>query len=435
MIFARRSVQRRLDGLRKIIDKEAVDDLVHRLNIAGKDRTAAMWEVVILHALGNCGNLDHEVPLSDGSRPDIFFDNGAISFTADITSVSDEGLDEESPFSELFTLLVRAQTKLGLPSGGLNVRPYHKVIQTSRGKRRVLRLPHRKRLDQFVRNVVMPQLRSQLDDGISPLRVVVDDETAGLEILIDPAGGEFSSGGFAAYSTPTIKDVNPLYKALKAKASQLRAAGGLTGVIAADGDCAAFADDRIGRDTVPMEKIAQEFLRQFSSVDFVLLLAVREGIGAQLPAHTVLRLHPKLVMRNGDERGRALASLFEKAIDDFPEPVNSSSNGALRAAEKGFDLGNHGDYRMGSGKIRVSAREMMEVLAGLRTFDDGGALNVEAARKVSGPQSPITREFLAELSAGRLPVKVSVIRTGENDCDDWIEFEFKDKDAAISKFR
>ncbi|TAY98598.1 hypothetical protein [Rhizobium leguminosarum] len=435
MIFARRAIQRRLDDLRKIIDSEAVDDLVHRLNLLGKDRTAAMWEVIVLHALAMCGSLKHEVPLSDGSRPDIFFDNGSISFTADITSVSDEGLDEESPFSELFRFLMRAQKKLGLPSGGLDVRPYHKVVESSRGTRTVLRLPPRKQLDEFVRSEIIPQLRSQLEDGTSPLRVVVDDERAGLEITIDRAGGEFSTGGFAAYSTPTIKDVNPLYKALKAKASQLRKAGGVTGVIAADGDCAAFAGDRIGRDTVPMEKIAEEFLRQYNSMDFVLLLAVREGTGAQLPPHTVLRLDRKLVMRNGDGRRRELASLFEKAIADFPEPVNSSSNGALRAAEKGFDLGNHGAYKMSSGKIRVSARELMEVLAGIRTFENGGALNADAARKAPRPQSPISREFLAELSAGRLPAKVSVIQTEENENDDWIEFEFGEKDAAITKFR
>ncbi|WP_179038947.1 hypothetical protein [Rhizobium leguminosarum] len=435
MIFARRAIQRRLDGLRKIIGNEAVNNLVHRLNLLGKDRIAAMWEVVILHALATSGSLKHEVPLSDGSKPDVGFDNGAISFTADITSVSDEGLDEESPVFELFKVLARAQKKLGLPSGGLDVRPYRKVVSNSRGSRTVLRLPPRKRLDEFVRNEIVPELRRQLQAGNTPLRVVVDDERAGLEIIMDPAGGEFSSGGFAAYSTPTIKDGNPLYRALKAKASQLREADGTKGVIAADGDCAAFADDRIGRDTVSMEKIAEEFLRQFSSVDFVLLLAVREGIGAHLPAHTVLRLHPKLVMRNGDERRRALASLFEKAIADFPEPVNSSTNGALRAAEKGFDLGNHGGCKMGSGKIRVSARELMEVLAGIRTFDDGGALNIDAARKEHRAQSPITRKFQAELSAGRLPAKVSVIQTGENGNDDWIEFEFGDKDAAITKFR
>ncbi|WP_160004760.1 hypothetical protein [Rhizobium sp. 18055] len=435
MIFARRAMQQRLDGLRKVIDNQSVDDLVHRLNLLGKDRTAAMWEVVILHALAGYGSLAHEVPLFNGSRPDVFFDNGAISFTADITSVSDEGLDEENPFFELLTLLTRVQKKLGLPSGGLDIRPYRKVLQSNRGKRSVLRLPHRKRLNEFIRGEIVPRLAAQLQAGGSPLRVVVDDETAGLEIIIDPAGGEFNSGSFAAYGTPTIKDGNPLYKALKAKAAQLREAGGITGVIAADGDCAAFADDRIGRDTVSMEKIAEEFLRQFTSVDFVLLLAVREGIGAQPPAHTVVRLHPKLVMRDGDERRGALALVFKNAIADFPEPVNSSSNGALRAAEKGFDLGYHGDYEMGSGKIRVSAREMMEVLAGIRTFDDGGALNVEAVRKVPGPQHPITREFLAELRAGRLPAKVSVIHTGETGNDDWIEFEFGDRDAAISKFQ
>jgi hypothetical protein len=40
---------------------------------------------------------------------------------------------------------------------------------------------------------------------------------------------------------PKIKDRNPLYSALKAKAEQLRGAGSITGVIVGDGDCFAFS--------------------------------------------------------------------------------------------------------------------------------------------------------------------------------------------------
>lgn len=49
---------------------------------------------VRLHALGECGVVRHEAPLPSGRRPDLFFDNGDLRFTADITVVSDDGLDK-----------------------------------------------------------------------------------------------------------------------------------------------------------------------------------------------------------------------------------------------------------------------------------------------------------------------------------------------------
>jgi hypothetical protein len=76
---------------------------------------------------------------------------------------------------------------------------------------------------------------------------------------------------------PKIKDRNPLYSALKAKAEQLRGAGSITGVIVGDGDCFAFSGRSAHWDEVSTKQIITEFLRQFTSIDFVLLLSVRES--------------------------------------------------------------------------------------------------------------------------------------------------------------
>lgn len=56
MIYQRRALQRRLDELRGVLGGETVDELAKRLNRAGKDRVAAMWELVVLHA---CRNVAH----------------------------------------------------------------------------------------------------------------------------------------------------------------------------------------------------------------------------------------------------------------------------------------------------------------------------------------------------------------------------------------
>jgi hypothetical protein len=51
MIYQRRALQRRLNELRGVLDDEAVSKLADRLNRAGKDRLAAMWELIVLHGL------------------------------------------------------------------------------------------------------------------------------------------------------------------------------------------------------------------------------------------------------------------------------------------------------------------------------------------------------------------------------------------------
>ncbi|GAK70669.1 hypothetical protein RRU01S_13_00070 [Agrobacterium rubi TR3 = NBRC 13261] len=396
---------------------------------------AAMWETVVFSGLSKCGVLDHEVALVSGRRPDIRFSSADLTFVADVTCVSDSGLDEQNPYRELMRLLSEAQARLGLPSGGLDLKVRSQDVVSRRGKRRVLRLPPKNKLPEFIRDEIVPSLRTQIEEKASPLRVVIDDGGAGLEITINPDGSQYTTGSYAPYSFPTIKDQNPLFNALKQKAGQLRGSKGITGVIVGDGDCGALSSNRLARDTVPAEDIARDFLRQYSSVDFVLMIAVQDDIGSIMPLQHVNSLKPILVTRDNGQLRQQLAHVFERMLSDFPKPVESAVNGALRAAEAGYDLGLHGGSEVGGNKIRVSAREMMEVLAGMRTFDDRGALNIEAAREAPEPPSRITTAFLGMLATGRLPSKMTVIRTGDDESDHWVEFEFDQADPAISPFR
>src|SRR5580698_5128543 len=112
MIYQRRALQRRLSELRDVLDGEAVDKLAKRLNRADKDRVAAMWEEVVLHGLSKCGRLQNEVALTSLRRPDILFEQGALRLTADVTAVSDEGLDKDNPYHELSQLIETAKNRL-----------------------------------------------------------------------------------------------------------------------------------------------------------------------------------------------------------------------------------------------------------------------------------------------------------------------------------
>lgn len=436
MIYARRALQRRLDELRGKIDNEAVDAIVARLNEPGKDRVAAMWEVVVLHGLATTGNLENENALPSGRRPDVWFDGAVIRFVADVTSVSDDGLDVQNPHAELGELLNKAKNKLKLPIGGLDMRIHSRDELSSRGRRTFLKLPPRRRLSEFVNEEILPKLREQLAAGARVLTVTIADEDVGIEIVIDPSNSPINSYGFAAYDVPTIKDKNPLYNALKAKADQLRGAEGISGIILGDGDCAALAERQASPRSVSSEAIAKECLRQYLSLDFVLLLTIREARRPFFPpVRPELRTHAMLICRDDSPVTGELEATFRAMLGKFPQPVNMPVNGARRAREAKYEMGHHGGYKMSGQKIRVSSRELVEVLAGLRTFDDKGARNLEFTRSSSHSMSDISAMFLRQVADGRLPEAITVRKTDENDNDDWIEFDFGEPDPAITPFK
>lgn len=437
MIYQRRALQRRLDELRNVLDGEAVDKLAERLNRADRDRGAAMWELVVLHGLSRCGFLQNEVALASLRRPDILFDQGALRLTADVTAVSDEGLDKDNPYYELSQLIEAAKNKLKLPIGGVDLRVQSKHESTRRGTRTVLLLPSQGKLQEFVRQRIVPQLRAQMTAGEFPLRVAIDDDDVGLDITIDPTKSPYSTCGFAAYDVPKIKDRNPLYNALKAKAEQLRGADGITGVIVGDGDCVALSGRSTNWDEVSTRSIVAEFFRQFSSVDFVLLLSVRESRHGWMHYPPPARQNDaSLFVREECDARSELNALFQAMIEHFPKPAMMPVNGALRAREDDYDLGHHGGYSMlGSSVVRLGLREFTEIFAGLRTLQDNGAKYVEAARKLPQEPNHLQAIVLRNLMVGRLPESIEIIKTDEEDNDDWVEIRFGEIDPAIAPLR
>lgn len=435
MIFTRRALQRRLDELRQVLPDKAVDALATRLNVAGRDRMAAMWEIVILHSLSLHGTLGHEELLESGRRPDIRFKDGRLAFTADVTCVSDEGLDDINPYQQLSQEVEAAKTKLGMPIGGVDLRVHGRTEKVKGGERRSLRLPPRKRIREFVNDEIVPRLKEQMDAGEKVFRVEIDDEKAGLVLSIDPSRGHYSSGGYAAYDVPASLTKNPLWGAMRKKADQLRSAEGMTGVIVGNGDCAILRELPKRRGDVGPGDIATELLRQCTSVDFVLLLTIREKVynfGRIGPPKRWVE--PLLVVRDG-ELGAQLDDLLKKVIGALPYPDRMPANAALRAREDDYDLGHHGEYGMEGSKIRIGSREFTEILAGLRTIQDDGAKYVGIRPNKDRRPNMFEAAVLRNLQAGRLPKSITVLKTDENDDDDWIEIEFGNPDPAISPLR
>lgn len=104
-MFARRVLQNMLDHLAVHLPPGACQKLAHGMNQQLKSALGFEWETALLFGFSHTGKIDYEAPSARGSRPDIAFvedSESPIRFTADMTAVSDDGLDEENPAMRLF---------------------------------------------------------------------------------------------------------------------------------------------------------------------------------------------------------------------------------------------------------------------------------------------------------------------------------------------
>jgi hypothetical protein len=434
MIFSRRALQQRLTELRSVLKAETVDRLALRLNTADKMRLGAVWETVVLHALSRCGDVQNEVALSSGRRPDIHFEASGLTFVADVTAVSDESLENENPYRELVCTLEAAKTKLGLRMGGMDIQVRSSQEPYRSGTRTKLLLPPREQLQHFVKDQVVPVLREQRDRGERILRFCVNDSAVSFDITIDASRSPYTSGSFSVYGLRQVKDRGPLFNALKDKARQLQGASGLTGVIVGDAGCDTISAS-LGRSRkTSAGPIVEDIFRQYSSIGFVLLLGVR-GDQSDYLSPRAEHNSSRLFVRNGLSLRATLEAFFDEMVKHLPDPTMTPLNGSFRARRAGYDLGHHGAYRLSNQTLRIGLREFTEIFAGLRTLADNGVGNVAAARESQRKPNPIELVVRRHLMEGRLPTSIHVIKGAEVDDDDWVELNFGIADPAISPFR
>ncbi|MDW9620160.1 hypothetical protein [Sinorhizobium meliloti] len=430
MIFYRRVVQAELHRLRKHLDGYVVDRLVRRLNAPDRDRLAAMWEVVVLSALCELGEVVVEAPTRAGRRPDVLF-NGSPNFIADITSISDQGLEDRNPVDELSVEIERGKAALGLPVGGLDLRigSYRRRLGT--GQQVDLRIPHRRDIPEFVQRRIIPEIKLRMDAGELPMRIEIKDDEAELTVLIDPSKGPFNSGGYASYNVSEAIDRNPLANALERKAEQLLDAEGLRGIFVCDTGSASIQDRRFSTYGYSPKDIIRHFLRCHSHIDFVVTLAVWERQFGTLDARErERRVDVTLYARQGVECEAELKSLVDALVRRFPKPRATGENGRRQAGDIIYRWGFHGGHSMTGRSVKISVREIAELLAGKCTVEDLNQRhqwNERDGRHIPNP-------FERLLNQGRLPIGVT-IESGAPADDDWIEFSFGEPDPAISKFR
>lgn len=441
-VFPRRELQRSIERLAAVLESDQLESIIARLNRPGDARLPAMWELVMLDALARVGVLRHEVELSGGRRPDIELtvsqpEGATLSIFGDVASVSDAGLDEQNPVGVLRDELSRLATKAGL-------NPNHFGYTVSGGHmgafgdgRMKLFLPPKGQLLELMNRVVTPWINSLKADPGQSDRFNCEEQEIRFSLTYDPTQ-RYAHGNHLSYDIAASLDKNPLFRALKGKVSQLRQApwNALRLIIACDGDCALLRQRRHMRThgTFSASEVAEDFLRQNSSIDAVLLVSIEE-LSRYLHSETTFQMGYELVIAPTHARSQrmtpaaisALQAILEEAVSYVPRPIRTAYNAAIRCQLSGSGPDMIGGYKMTDNSISLSSRALQRLLAGEMTVDEFDAAH--GWNDVSGPRNPFARA----VCSGRLIRNIEIEEAGDAD-DDWLTFTFGPPDPAAAPF-
>lgn len=441
-VFSRRSMQARITGLEKILEPAQVAALVKRLNAKDASRLHAMWELVILHGLSRVGCLQHEQVLSNGRCPDVDWkipkkDGDFLSVVADITAISDSGLDDQNPFGLLSQEVYRLASKFGLNPGSFWCEVRGRNVGPPRKNKMRLMLPEKAFFSGFVKDEIEPwfhdlKKRSELKSRFERARENLD-----FKIIYNPAwlnGG----GGYTSYKVATSKVSNPLFNALKAKVKQLSGAPDdtLRLVIACDGGCDILRNGTQGKShyTYSSREIAEDFLRQYGSVDFVLLVSIAE-FRRTFGSSTDYQMKYELICAPSTSRSRRVTAssiclikeALQDALLDIPQPLRQAYHSAALLKQPGVGNDLLGGYAMKGREVAISSRGLIRLLS--------GQISIEEFQRAHGwnePNSP-TNPFAVHASSGLMISKIDVIEDEDSD-DDKISFTIDKFDAANTPF-
>lgn len=437
MIFARRSIQGFIEGLQSVMSQAALIKLVEKLNRNDSASLSFEWETAVLFALSREGIIGYEIDHGGNRYPDVTFtlpNHQDVGFVADITSVSDKGLEDENP-TRLFSEILHEKAKaLGI-SGGFQYQIEGGAVGEQYRNRKVkLAIPSRKQLPVFMEKYVVPWLKDIKVKGLMQESITIQQcLTISYNSIATTSGG-----GHMSYTVAYSLTRNPLYTSLKDKAGQLRDSefDGCKGIILCDGNCNLLKSQLLSASNYSDRQIVEAFFKNNSSISFVVTLWVEQ-------VHNVFNnaIHRQLGLKlftNPDARF-ALSNELVKVLQEIPtllpKPVNDALNGTLRIEEGKYGEGqsNYGGYKVSSGKnsisVRISARALSELLAGrvnpIQFAKDHGFASTTGAGMINPFESALCMGFVInEINVEKLP---------DND-DDWVNFKFQGPDAAISPF-
>jgi hypothetical protein len=369
-MFARRVLQRCLDESFPYASDRDRHVWVSKLNSSSEPAYAATeWEVVLLHTIAQFGTLRHEPSLGGASKLDIVFENSTLAFGADITTISDRGLDERNPVGELEERLKRIYRTAEISKGAVTLSVLDLSPSMGRPPKGSSIVPPISDFDKIIFNEAFHQWIESLrasPDAQSRHQVIYRNPLSQLVFTYVPGLSGAWCKEHTSYRTTRVVDKNPLFNALTSKAAKLKRSGfaGKGGIVICDGGADVLRQSFSG--TISAQAVVSEFLRRHTSVNFVVIFSLRN-----FDASTVRqRVESRIYVSREESWHKDLSEMFSQVTTALPQVMQSAENAVneLRFWEGKKRL-HLGGLRMSIGpngirEVRISTRTLLDVLCG-----------------------------------------------------------------------
>ena len=429
-LFSRRFLQKALNASTGYFSEKQRRDHCKLLNTVHEHYLATEWEIAILNSLKDIGTVQYEPPMSGTSRPDILFKaSEEITFVADIAAVSDRGLNRDNPFEALQEEFRRRQRKAGLGNGGFYTRvgSYPEKHYRGSGKKPRLKLP---KISEFPKRIFNVKFQNFMDMvRASPEEehhFQVEDEETSVHFSYNPSQRGFGGSTHLSYNLISVIDRNPIYNALAAKAAQLGKCGheGMKGIILCDAGCWSLHQTSSNWEFYGLDEVVGHFLRQTRTVSFVIVLIVEDEQRdfARITDQTIT--HKLYANRHVSLPTASLERFSEQLVSGLPIPEQNPTNALLQVKRKDGMTGRHLGTLTHGGDIEMSARMLLEILAGNLTMEQ-----FEQNYRMKSTENP----FRIKLQQGFLINDLSFAQVPQKD-DDRVTIHFGKKDPAVCPF-
>lgn len=342
-IFSPLTIQKIIDENTTFLTKDQIAKHLYRLNGKSFDSIATEWEVVILNVFSKIGHVEHEPNLGSSKKLDLLFTHNFdhSKFAADITTISDEGYEKETPL-KAFEIEFRHHIKnAGLQLNGFG---YSVDAHQATGPKIKLMLPNRELFSTEIFNIQFKTfLRMIKQEPTKASSHHISTNKTRIVISYDPGKKGFCGSSFV-YALAISKTKNLLYYALRDKwRKQLKTIefSGPKVIIVCDGGSHIFHAKDSGKyhPYFNAAEIITEFLRQNQSIAFVIVISVSctkralNRINAKGPIRNVkVGIFPN---ENSDAQFQNLLGSLSTIETLFPEPCNTP-DGARETLRQGL---------------------------------------------------------------------------------------------------
>jgi hypothetical protein len=435
-IFVRRKLQLMIDEIAPYLVRAKGVDLLKRVEHQDPNQSLpAEYELALAWGVSKVADL--EIERKFGTRaPDIYSTDLLSGGPAaiEVTAVSNDALGDESVMRRAANIINAKAAQFakdaaqhlhyqfleesGTLSANRDSWPFTRFYRRRRVTRKFqVSEEFEKALAVWLRRVPPAAPLNWADEQIAVLIKWED--------YVHPHGNTSSSMPPVAYD---VRD-NPLYKALKAKTRQLKdvPSGVLKGIFVGDAGCSLLRDlGRAGGGTreIRGEEILRTFVRR-QDVDFVVAFVPRRVNEYAMWDFDNPRIWHTHIFTN-----RLTEAQFTKVKDLtqlLPSPYLHGYQARSWHQQRMFDPQGRGHYlppklTSGWGKmsVQISARGLQEFLAGRIGRE-------QFARWVSGELNL----FETQLASGKTIASVSLERSGSEEDDDYVVFEFAEDPAAL----